>query len=280
VAVQEITPVTLVFLRVTLAGILLYLIAYWRGKQMPNTLKAWKPLIVIGFLQAALPFVLVAWAEQFVSSALTSLLIGFTPISTIVIAHLFTEDDRLTTPKILGLVVGLMGLAFLLGPVLLAPQKATLWGVLVLLAVTLCYALAVVYVRPYAKQYPPMVLSSGEMLSASVMLLPIMLVWERPFALTPSLPAIASLLGVSIIGTVIAYMIYYHFLTFAPPTYVSLTAYTVPMVSVVLGYLVLGEALSWSAWVGFGLIIAGVGVLNSPISFIPLWFRHKYLKQA
>lgn len=262
VAVHEIPPITLVIGRVGLAGFLLYTFLRLQGGKMPPFGKAWIPMCVMGILQSAFPFVLQAWGEQHVTSALASILNGFTPISTIVLAHFFTEDDRLSSPKVLGVLLGFVGLGFLVGPSLLEGQEATVLGILAIIVSTMSYAVALLYARRSIKGYAPIVLPTGQLLTAAFILIPIALIVESPFSIAPSWQAVGSLLGLSVFGTAVAFVLFYKFVESAPPSYISMVTYVVPVFGVCLGVFVLGEQLTWHTFVGFGLVLVGILFVN------------------
>jgi drug/metabolite transporter (DMT)-like permease len=268
VGVAEIRPLTFVLGRVGIAALVLYGILRWQGGRLPAWGPIWKHIAVVALLHNSLPFVLFSWGEQYIDSALASILNGTTPLFTIVLAHFLTEDDHLTPAKIGGVLLGLGGLAFLIGPTLLGGFQATTWGLLALVAASICYGIAIVYVRNHLRGLPPLVAPTMQMMLASLYLVPLVLWLDRPFSMTlPSLPALGSWLALSVFGTAIAFIVYYRLVETAAASFVSMVTYIVPVFGVLLGVLVLHEQLTWNTYVGFGLILVGVMVVNGVLKW-------------
>jgi drug/metabolite transporter (DMT)-like permease len=237
---------------------------------LPRQWTTWKHLAVMALIHNAIPFFLFSWGEQYIDSALAAILNGTTPIFTILLAHYLTVDDQLTTAKVSGVLLGLVGLAFLIGPTLLDGVQATTWGLLALTVAAVFYAVAIVYSRNHLRGLPPLVAPTGQLLLATLYLLPLALWVDRPFALPmPSVAAAASLLALAVLGTAVAFVVYYRLVETADASYVAMVTYLIPVIGVILGVLVLNERLFWYTYVGFGLILAGVMLVNG-------FFNHVY----
>jgi drug/metabolite transporter (DMT)-like permease len=157
-------------------------------------------------------------------------------------------------------------LSFLIGPTLLAGLQATTWGMLAMAVAAISYAVAMVYGRNHLRGLPPLVGPTMQMMVAAIYLLPLSLLLERPYTLPiPSLPAIGSWVALSLFGTAFAFVIYFRLLENMPPSYLATVTYIVPIFGVILGVLVLKEQLNWYTYVGFGLILLGVLVVNGVI---------------
>jgi drug/metabolite transporter (DMT)-like permease len=144
VAVADIPPLTLVLGRVGLGALVLYAVLRWQGRNLPPFGSVWKHLAFAGLVQNAIPFVLFSWGEQYIASALASILNGTTPIFTIILAHFFVADERLTAAKVTGVLMGMGGLLFLIAPSLAGGIQATTWGLVAVTAATFCYGVAIV----------------------------------------------------------------------------------------------------------------------------------------
>lgn len=263
VAVAEIPPLTLVLGRVAIAAVLLTLFLLVQGKSLPRTRTIWRRLAVVALVQNAIPFVLFGWGEQYIDSALASILNGTTPLFTIIIAHFFAADDRLTPTKLVGVLVGFAGLVLLITPSFGDGVQATTLGLLAVALASLMYGVAIVYSRNNLRGLPPLVAPAGQMIMVTIYLLPLSLLIDRPFSLSPlSLPVIGSLLALGVLGTAVAFVVYYRLIETAPASYVSMTTYVIPVFGVILGVLVLNEQLTWHAYAGFGLILLGVMIVN------------------
>jgi drug/metabolite transporter (DMT)-like permease len=263
VAVEEIPPFTVVAGRVGIAAFLLYLVLRSQGRRLPPWGRIWRHFAVVGFFSNALPFVLFSWGEIHIASALAAILNGTTPLFTILLAHFFTTDDRLTPVKVGGTVLGFGGLVLLIAPSLWAGVHATTWGLIAVTVAAASYGVAIVYTRQNLRGLPPLVGPTAQLTVATIYILPLALVLERPFSLPAlSWAAIGSVLGLAIVGTAVAFILYYHVIEQTSATFVSMVTYLVPIIGVILGVLVLGEQPGWNAYAGCGLILLGVMTVN------------------
>ncbi|MCA9952987.1 MAG: DMT family transporter [Anaerolineales bacterium] len=263
VAVVDIPPLTIVLGRVGIGALLVLVALRQRGGHLPRSRTIWLHLAFLGFMQNALPFLLFAWGEQYIESALASILNGTTPIFTILLAHFLVEADRLTGAKIVGVLLGFAGLALLIAPALVGGLQATTWGMLALVAASICYAIAIVYARNHARGLPPLVGPAGQLLMATIYMLPLAVFIDKPWRLAiPATLSMLSVVALGVFGTGLAFIIYYRFMETAEPSIVSMVTYVVPVFGVILGVLVLGEQLTWNALAGFGLILLGVMIVN------------------
>lgn len=262
VAVAEIPPFTVVLGRVAIGALLLLIVLRVQGRDLPGRGRLWRHLAILGLVQNAIPFALFSWGELVIDSALASILNGTTPIFTILLAHFYVADDRLNAAKIVGVVLGFGGLLFLIAPSLAGGLQATTLGLLAVTLASFCYGVAGVYGRLHMRGTPPLVAPAGQLLMASFYLLPLSLL-ERPFALpAPSAAAVGSLLALGLLGTGVAFVLYYRLLETAEPSYISMVTYIVPVFGVILGVLVLDEQLTWNVYAAFALILLGVAVVN------------------
>lgn len=269
VAVETIPPFTMVFSRVTLAALLLYLVLRWQHGRLPRSRDTWKHLSFVALTHNAIPFVLFAWGEQYVDSALASILNGTIPLFTIILAHIFTQDDRLTPAKVIGMLVGFGGMLILVLPAFQDGVVATTWGVLGLVLAAFLYGVAIVYARNHLRGLPSLVAPTGQMIMAALFLLPVMLMVDRPWtAVTPTLASTLSMLALAVLGTALAFILYYYLLENAGATYVSMVAYVIPVFGVILGVLLLNEPLTREMVVGCGLILFGVMIVNGLLNGI------------
>lgn len=263
VAVHDIPPFTLAAGRVVLAAGALFLVLRLQGRSLPKFGPVWKHFAVMGIASNALPFVLFCWGEQYIDSALAAILNGTTPIFTIILAHFFTTDDHLTPTKSIGVVLGFAGLIAMLGPALAGGLQATTWGLLAITVAAASYGVAVVYARQNLRGQPPLIGPTAQLIIASIVLVPISLIIEQPYRLPwPAWPAVGSLLTLALLGTALAFVIYYWILERASATFLSMVTYMVPIVGTTLGVMVLNERPGWNAYLGCVLIILGIMVVN------------------
>jgi len=263
VAVGEVPPLTLMLGRVGLAGLLLFVILRLQGRALPPFDRRWRHFAVMALLQNAIPFVLFAWGEQYIDSALAAILNGTTPLFTLILAHFFINDDRLTPAKLVGTLVGFGGLALLIAPSLLGGVQATVWGLLGVTLAAACYGVAIIYSNKNLRGLPPLVAPTAQLLLAALFLLPFSLILEQPYLLPlPSWPALGSLVALAVFGTALAFVIYYRLLERISATYLSMVTYLVPVFGVILGIVVLDERLDWHTYLGCALILVGVMIVN------------------
>jgi drug/metabolite transporter (DMT)-like permease len=263
VAVTEIPPFTMVLGRVGLGALLLYLVLRLQGRHLPAFGPLWKHVAVIAFFHNAVPFVLFGWGEQYIDSALASILNGTTPLFTIILAHFFVEDDRLSPTKVAGVLLGFGGLLLLIAPSLLSGIQATTWGLVAITVASASYGVAIVYTRNHMRGLPPLVAPTAQLFVATLYLLPVSLLVDRPYTLPlPSWPALGSLLALAVLGTALAFIVYYRLVERADASYVSMVTYVIPVFGVILGVVVLNERLTWNALAGFVLILLGVMIVN------------------
>ncbi|MCB0197674.1 MAG: DMT family transporter [Anaerolineae bacterium] len=263
VAVAEIPPFTTVTAVVGIATLVLYSILRRQGGRLPKFGPIWTRFAVAGMLHNALPFALLVFGEQHVDSALAAVLNGTSPLYAILLAHFLTKDDRLTPGKSLGLLVGFGGLLFFVMPSLQAGVHASLWGLIAVGAAAASYGIAIVYTRTYLHDLPPLVAPTAQMGMATLYALPLALLIDKPFGMAlPSVNAIGAVLALALFGTALSYIVYYRLIKQLSASQVSMVTYLVPIVGLVLGVVILDEQLTWNAYVGCVLILAGVMLVN------------------
>ncbi|MCB0301311.1 MAG: DMT family transporter [Calditrichaeota bacterium] len=268
VAVHEIPPLTMAAARVTIAALILLVVLRLRKRALPKGRHMWLKFTIAGLFGNAMPFVLFNWGELYIDSALAAILNGTTPLFTLVIAHFFTDDDRLSTRKIIGAIIGFGGLLVLVAPSLFGGVEATTLGLLAVLLAAFCYGVNIVFTRTYLRGLPGLVAPAAQLSMASVLLIPVALLVDQPYQLAfPSLPAVSSLFALAIIGTGLAFIVYYRLLETTPASSMAMVTYLIPVFGIFLGVVVLNETLSWNAYVGCSLILIGVMVVNNIIRF-------------
>jgi drug/metabolite transporter (DMT)-like permease len=263
VAVTEIPPITLVTGRVGLAGILLYVILRLGGGNLPKPGRIWFSLAVVAFFQVSFAFVLLSWAEQYIDSAWAAILNGLTPLFTILLAHILTTDDKLTPSKIIGILLGLIGVIFFVVPSMQSGIQSSTWGILAMIIVAAAYGFSIVYGRQHLNNLPSIVAPTGQMIIGALFLLPLAMLVDQPFNQpSPSLQAAGAVVALAVFGTALAFIVYFRLLKTAPASYVSMVTYLVPVIGVLLGVIILDERLAWNDYAGSALILVGVMIVN------------------
>lgn len=260
---EYVTPITLVAMRTALAGVVLFLALLVRREKLPS-LRApiWKWLAVMGLLNSVIPYTLITWGETRISSGLAGILVGAMPIFVVLFAHWMTHDEKLTPRKISGIGAGFLGVVLLFLPDFLQAATANIFGGLAVIAAAVSYAFATIYARRHFKGASHVTVAFGQMLTASLVLVPASVLLEHPWTLAPTPLALAAIATLSILGTAIAYLMYYWLIANVGPTRTSLVTYIGPIVAVILGAVFLQEHLQWTMLFGLVLIVAGVGLVT------------------
>jgi drug/metabolite transporter (DMT)-like permease len=261
VALGELGPLTVVLGRVGIAALALVAFVYLSGRRMPGAPGLWGAFLVMGALNNLVPFSLIVWGQVTIDSGLASILNATTPLFTVALAHLLTRDERMTPNRALGVLLGLGGVAVLVGPGVLGTLGTQGLAQVAVLGAAFSYACAGIYGRRF-KGLPPAVAAAGMVSCSAVMILPIALVVERPWVLSPGALTWGAVLGLSLLSTALAYVIYFRILAAAGATNLLLVTFLIPVSALTLGTLVLGERPDASAFAGMALIFAGLAAVD------------------
>jgi drug/metabolite transporter (DMT)-like permease len=261
VAVGELSPFTVVFARVSLAALALALVVPLR-RDAP-----WPTYFAMGFLNNALPFSLIFWGQTAIGSGLASILNATTPLFTLVVAHYLTSDEKIDRTKVAALLIGLLGVVVLIGPSALV-GSSTLWGQAACLAAALSYAFAGIYGRRFRRMgIAPAEAAAGQLTASTVLILPIMLVIDRPWMVPPpSLTVWLALGALALLSTALAYVLYFRILAAAGATVLLLVTFLIPVPAILLGAMVLGEQFEPRHYAGMALIGLGLAIIDGRIA--------------
>ncbi len=218
----------------------------------------------MGLLNNVLPFALIVWGQHRIASGLASILNAATPLFTVLAAHLCTDDEKLTGLKAAGVAIGFAGVAVLVGADVLGGSGADVPAQLACLAAALSYALAGIFGRRFRRLgLAPLATAAGQVSASALMLLPVMLLVDRPWDLAPPhAETWLAVLGVGLLSTALAYVLYFRILALAGATNLLLVTFLIPAVAILLGALALGEALLPRQFAGMALIGAGLAFLD------------------
>jgi drug/metabolite transporter (DMT)-like permease len=264
IAIRDVRPFTLVLVRVTLAAAALWLFVLARKQAVPRTRDAAGAFLVLALLNNVLPFSLFAWGQTQIESGLASILNATTPIWGVIVAHLFTGDERMTPGKIAGVLLGFAGVAVMIGGDLLKDLGGELLAQLACLAATLSYAFAGVYARRFkAMGVPPTMVATGQLSASALLVLPLVLLFEQPWnAAAPGPATWAALLALALFCTSLAYILYFQLVASAGATNTLLVTFLIPITAILLGSLVLGEVLEGRHFAGMALIGLGLAAID------------------
>jgi drug/metabolite transporter (DMT)-like permease len=261
--VSELPTLTIVLARLGLAAILLNILVIVRRGAMPRDAKRWRQFFIMGFLNNALPFVLLVWSETRISSGLASILTATTPVFAVLIAHFYSVDERLSWHKGFGVFFGVLGVVVLLGPSVLASAGGDeLLPELVCIFTAPVYAIAGIYGRRF-KDLPALSVATGQLTASAAMLLPLALIVDHPWNLpNPSMQAWRAIIGLAVFSTALAYVIFFRVLASAGATNALLVTLLVPVSAVLLGVAFLNEAFTVQTLAGMALIAAGLAAID------------------
>ena len=262
IGLQELGPITLVALRL-LFGILglLVVVAYNRPK-FPDTHRLWGALAILGIIQTALPFLLITWGQQFIDSAEAAILNSTVPLFTMLLAHWYLQDDRLTIQRVVGLLIGFIGVVVLLVRDLDGGTQSSLLGQAAVLLAAICYAFSSVFTRRNTKGVSPIVQAFVPLLVADALMWALVPLLESPLVL-PSLPITwVAILWLGLIGSCIAYLLYFYLIHAIGPTRATMVTYTFPVVGVALGVIFLNETLDINLLLGAALVVSSIMIVN------------------
>jgi drug/metabolite transporter (DMT)-like permease len=265
VAVKELPPLTLAALRVGLAALILWVSAPLTGAAPPRNGQAVAALALLGLGNNALPFALIAWGQTHLAAGLASILNAATPLFAVLVAHVFTAEEKLSRLKIIGTAAGMAGVAWVIGPDLLWGQaKVNAWAEGAVLLAALSYAASAVFARRVrALGLKPLDVATGQATAGAIYLVPLALFVDAPWTLpVPSPAVVASVFAIAALCTALAYVVYFPILSGAGATNVLLVTLLAPATSVVLGALFLHERLLARQFLGFALIAVGLAFID------------------
>jgi drug/metabolite transporter (DMT)-like permease len=266
VAVRELAPLAVVAARVGLAALALWALVLALGIRVPRLPGLWPAFLAMGLLNNAIPFTLIVWGQQHVASGLAAILNATTPLFTVLVAHAFTAEEKLTRAKLLGVALGFAGVAVMLGGAALQGLGDSLPGQIACLAAALTYAFAGVYGRRFARMgVPPLVTAAGQVTGSSLVMIPLALVFAWPAAV-PGAGTLGALVGLALLSTALAYVLYFRILAAAGATNLLLVTFLIPVTAIWLGIAFLGETLAARHLLGMALIGAGLAAMDGRIA--------------
>lgn len=261
IAVQEVGPVTLVAFRVLFGlcfGVAVILI---QRTPLPRTSREWFPVLLLGITNVAIPFFLISWGEQAIESAVAAILDATVPLFTILIAHYLLRDDKMTWPKVTGLLTGFVGVIILMSKDL-GTSSSSMFGQLAIVLASVFYAGSTVYARSTTENTPSILRSAGPLISSTVVMWLAIPVAESPIKF-PHLPITwIALLWLGILGSGLAFVMNYYLIHEIGPTRTTMVTYLFPLGGVLLGVAFLNEQLSWQLLAGGVLIVLSLVVAN------------------
>jgi drug/metabolite transporter (DMT)-like permease len=264
IAIQEIGPIMIVAFRASF-GLIFGIVVIVIGKvELPRDWRSWMPLLLIGITNVSIPFFLISWGEQRIDSAVAAILDATVPLFTILIAHILLHDDRISVPKLAGLLLGFGGVAVLVSKDLANSSTSSLVGSAAVILASIFYAISAIYIRITTQDVPGILRSAGPLVSASILMWLGTLVLEQPVIFPQLGLTWLALLWLGIFGSGFAFLIAFYLIHEIGPTRTSLVTYLFPLGGVILGVGLLHEQLSVQLVIGAVLIIVSLAISNIP----------------
>lgn len=250
IGLTELSPIWVAWGRITIGAAILLPLAYFRGslKRIGRFLKL---LVLLGLIEIALPFYLIAQGELFISSSLTSILIALEPVLVIVVSLLLDRSEHVTPHQIVGLLTGFFGVAILFG----GRGGGTILGITLVVAATLCYAVGAVITKKWLSSVPIEGLVAAALSVASIMLLPFVL--AKPISMLPSKSVTFAIITLGLLCTAGGFIFFFQLIRLAGSIRATLITYTSPLIAIATGIVVLGETITLPMFIGLLLILIG-----------------------
>ncbi|MBT4003261.1 MAG: EamA family transporter [Chloroflexi bacterium] len=262
IAVEEISPFSLVVLRILFGIIGLLVVIAVRKPKWPKQNKQWLALAVIGVINVAVPFMLITWGEQYIDSGLASVLNGSVPLFSVILAHFYLTDDRLNWMKMIGVLVGFSGVVVLVYKDIQSGIQNNLLGQGAVLLAAIFYAISSVYIRKNTKGIDTIVQAILPLMAADLFLVISAPLIGGNFEM-PTLPMTwVAVLWLGLVGSCVAYLLYYYLIHSVGPSRATMVTFTFPVIGVILGVSFLGEPLHWNLALGCFLVIASIMIVN------------------
>lgn len=262
-SLESFAPATIVALRIAGGAVLLNLVLYQQGHQLPITLRAWIDMFLVGIVGMVIPFFLIGWGEQHISSSLAAILVATTPLFTLLIVYLWTREESLGLLRTTGVLLGFVGVGVALQIYQLDLASASTQGQFAVLGASLCYGVSATYARQVFRGMPAMVPAAGTMIGGALCITPVSLLIDGVPTFTPTSTALVGIVGLTLLSTVMAYILYYWTLERIGPARTTMVTYLIPIFALVYGWLWLRESIGVHTLLGLVLVLAGIMVANS-----------------
>lgn len=261
VAAPEITPFTLVFLRVGIAALVLNALLAFRRRHLVPSRRNLVNYAGMGLLNNVIPFALIFFGTRHIGAGLASILNAATPIFTVLVFHVLT-DEKLRPLKTVGVVLGFSGVAVMIGLSALGNLGADVLAEIACIGATVSYAFSSLWSRRF-KGEDPVTTATGQLTASTILTLPLMIFVEAPWTLpAPSGEAVAAVLFLALLATAFAYILFFRIVAVAGASNVMLVTFLVPVSAILLGWIVLGETLEPRHWAGMAMIMAGLAAID------------------
>ncbi len=262
IAVQEVPPVMVVAGRIVIGALLLLAIAYYQGERLSTLKPYWLILLALALTGNCIPFFVITWGQQYVDSSLAGILMAMMPLTTVVLAHFFVADERITKNKVIGFLLGFAGVVILMQPELIVSTQLDwlhLSAMLLILMGAISYAANSVIAHSLPKISLPLI-SAGVLLTASIVIIPLSASQGFEWVAETSATAMWAVILLGIFPSGLATIIYFRVIRHAGPAFLSQINYLIPVWAVLLGVVFGGEKLTINALIALVVILVGIAI--------------------
>lgn len=261
VAVVDIPAVTVAAVRIAIAAAVLLVVARMAGQRLPAKTGIWIAIVFAALAGNAVPFSLIGWGEEKIDSGLAAILMATMPLTTVLLAHIFTADEKLTARKLAGVGLGIAGLVVLMGPERLASLGDDTIRELAVAGAAVCYGINALITKKLI-DLPRRAVAAAMLGVSSVFMVPASLLVDRPWTLDPGAAALASVLILGLVQTALATMLLFAIVRRQGASFFSQINFLVPLFGVFWGAVILAERPSANALAALVLILAGIAVVR------------------
>ncbi len=262
VGLRDLPPITFAAMRFLLAAMILWLIVVLRRSAIPRATRDWLIIAWTGLIAFTVNYGLIFWGEQYITSGLAAVLQATIPAFGLVIAHFYLPAERMTMRKLAGVVIGIAGVGVIFYDQLKIEGAAALWGSVALVISSVCVAYSNVLIKAHCRHLDPAALAGGQMICGLAPLLVFGALWEgNPFLLRWTEPAVISILYLAVVGSALAFLLYYWLVRKIEVTKTMLIALVTPVIALLIGKITLDEQVSWRVGTGSAAILSGISLI-------------------
>ena len=255
IATYSYGPLTIAFLRIFLGAMLIVIICFFKKIKIEAFSKDWYWFAIIGFVNLVIPFFLIAYGVQKIQSNFAAILMSTTPLSSAILAHFFTKNEKINFTKIIGVVVGFAGIVILFSDNLLINNENFFYALMILVGSTFYVVGGILTLKISSKKNEN--LTSSILIWGSLIIFPIMIYYEQPWNFVPRLDSTISLIYLGVFPTGIAWLIRFHILKKNGLVFHSQVAYLIPIFGVILGYIFLKEVITFKVLIALIAVVVG-----------------------
>lgn len=259
-ALPSFPPLTLVAVRLSLGALTLYIIMRAAGLRLPTDKRWWRRFAALAVLGNVIPFSLISWGELYISSSLAGILMALMPINVMIMAHFFLASEPMSVRKVIGFVLGFIGVLILVGTEALANLGGdAFWAQMAVIAATLFYAVNSIYTKRLPK-LPVLVAGTGTLVAGSLMLWPVALLVDHPWTLTIHWLPLGSVIMLGIFSSGLANWVYFTIVQRQGPSFLSMINYIIPVIAFIAGVSLLSEQATADRYLALAIILLGIAI--------------------